>query len=222
MTYLSDIQLVLAPNELDNYRRFRDSEYHVEEIFRYFLPKEYYLHGIGKVVIQLDHNPRRQKQYYEIEKIGFYHYPDFHSDNYLQLPPKDQEQLIVTIIEQALLDLASRYGANKNPISEAAKKTREANFELSIKLATSKFHRSRRFRAEVVLSFFYGGANVDLQLVTKQENVLKKVELLRNTWSYEVYHKYRKSRWVRDVFIIYDSSGKQSFQMDFSEEINRA
>lgn len=222
MAYLTDIQLVLAPQQHEHYHRFRDTEYHVEEVFHHFLPKRYNLHGMGKIIIHLGIDPSRQKQYYEFGHFGDFYYPDFRSGEYLQLSANQQEELIVTIIENVLLDLAIRYDADQSVISEAATKTREANFKLSNKLRISKSHRTRKVRAEVILLFERGGVKVDLQLVTKQGNVLKKVELLRNAWSDEVYHRYRKSRWVEDVFVIFSSDGIPSLEMDFSEEINHA
>ena len=74
MAYLTDIQLVLAPQQHENYHRFRDTEYHVEEVFRHFLPKRYNLHGRGKIISHLGIDPSRQKQYYEFGHFGDFYY----------------------------------------------------------------------------------------------------------------------------------------------------
>ena len=174
------------------------------------------LHGVGKIVISLGEYTPRTEQYLEIMGIGDYYYPNFELESYLALPEEEQGQRIVEIIEEVLSDLARRFGANESVIHEVSAKSRASGFELSVVLPISKFHPSRKYKAEVIATYRRHDPYIKLQLVAREGQVIKTQDLI---FSYSIYHTYRKSRWHGNIFTIYATGGKATLQVDFSNEL---
>jgi hypothetical protein len=194
---------------------------HIVNIFMLFMPKKYNLHDQGKINIYLNNKKKKDSEYSECLGIGSYYDNQFDLGNYLSLPPKQQDDMILSIIESSLLNIATTYDIDKKPIIEAASKVKENNYRYSFALKISKYHKSRKYRALLLLTYKREWADLRLELVTKNDEIIYKEILIDKTFSFEVYHKYKKSRWDGNRFIIFNTSDEISYEKDFTNEINK-
>ena len=194
---------------------------HIVNIFMLFMPKKYNLHDQGKINIYLNNKKNKGYEYSECLGIGSYYDGQFDLDNYLSLPPKQQDDIVLSIIENSLLNLVTDHDIDKKPIIEAANKVRENNYHYTFELKASKYHKSRKYKASLLLTYKREWADLKLELVTKNNELIYKEILLDKTFPFEVYHKYKKSRWDGNRFIIFNTSDEISYEKDFTNEINK-
>jgi hypothetical protein len=212
--YLTDVQLVPDwPGDFrENNKLYRLSAGHVEDVFRCHLPRRFTLNGAQKVVIHIGGH-RETREY---ESLGIYRalYPDYSRATFDAESAVEREEHALAIIEATLTRLAA---SDSEPIRVAAAATRRLGFRYQTLLKTSKWHVSRRWRAEVVLSIRRGGSDLQLRLRSRSGELVRTVSVLEGSWSHPIYHATRRSRWVGSTFELYDSAGRVSASLSLPE-----
>lgn len=197
------------PGELKaNILRLRETSDHVTDILRHFLPKQYDLLGLRRVVVLLGNFNPQTEALLVTDGVAEYMVPHFDSEAYLALSSSAQEERILEVIELAFRDIAGRAKAKPEPLLEAIGRVRSTGFRLDVELPQSKTHKSRKLRVRIVRRYAPGGVTIRAEVVSRTGQQLAAADLLPNAWFVTTQDFCRGSRWEDDTLLIIGSSGK--------------
>lgn len=208
--HLRDVMVLPASGGKDDIGLLRESCDHVVDIFRHHLPKKYELGGLRRLVINLGLGDADDgRQYYDGgDGVGYYAAPRFDMESYFARPSKEQEEIILEVVADALLDLARRFDVPTEPLEISINRVKESGFKLDTPLACSKSHPTRKLRVVVIRRYAPGGVFVLYEIKDKDGRVLHSDEIVSGAWTVAVNYDFRRSRWNGHTLEILDGSGK--------------
>jgi hypothetical protein len=110
---------------------FRWTAHHVKEIFLALLPPKFTLDGSEKV--QLTCGPRDgEPQYWQVLGTTNFYVEEFDFGHYAQASTEERQEIILSLIEKSLTEIANLSNSNPAPIAETAEAVRKLQFRLSV------------------------------------------------------------------------------------------
>lgn len=185
---------------------------HITEIFTRFLPRKYVLDGTGKIGITLGHTDGRPR-YAQLINVSEYYFEDFDFVPYDIASATEKDCMILSAIEKSLLDIASQFKADPQPIREAAEATRRCGFELKGYTKLSRFTKSRKLHLRVFQRLAREGISWGIDISTPKGDILETVWITKKIDAWRSAHAYRKSFWRGDDFVIVDFLGEPTFEL---------
>lgn len=194
----------------------------VQEVFLTFMPRKYVLDGTRKTNLHL--GPRlTQPQYWQALGVSMYYVEDFDFRSYFAAKLQEQDEMLLTVLENSLLDIASRFGADPKPIRQAIASMRECGCERRYLITRlSRCTKSRKLKVNVFRHIFHGGERWGIDVTNRNGEVLQTQWISEKINSTESACSFRKTALQGEDFVILGSLNKVSYRLnlkDFEESL---
>jgi hypothetical protein len=197
---------------------FRWTVHHVKEIFLALLPQKFVLDGSSKV--QITCGPcGDESQYQRVLGTTDYFREDFDFLQYYALKPAERDNMLLTVLQESLFDIASRVNECVEAQDVILAVARDvASHEFSLKLHSrrlSKVTSCRRLRVNI-----YRNLNRQVGEVWSSEVIARDHNLIHEEWIGEMPHYldltdfYKSSTWKGNVFVVQNRFGKTVYELD--------
>ena len=208
--YLADVQLVPSTSDRTLAGQLMASWRHVEDILRAHLPRNWDVAGAGKLVIELFSAASPEPHWTVTEGITTLHRGGFDAADYLSHSPPEQESAALALLEEGLRSLCERAKVPVEPGLEAIAKTAACGFRLRFPLRKlTKSHASRRWKAEILVTYSRGGTGVSLRVTHRPTGRITEDNLLSGAFWPTVWFDYFRSRWEGDTFVVYNRVNRE-------------
>jgi hypothetical protein len=84
----------------------------IELEVRRAIPKRYRFGNVGKVVLELGPEFTPKPHYRVLQGVGLFHYPVFDAEAFLALPPSEQFEMILCIINTCMTELSKQFNVS--------------------------------------------------------------------------------------------------------------
>ena len=193
---------------------FNASTTAVRDVFLTFMPRKYVLDGTRKTNLNL--GPRRnEQQYWQALGVNMYYVEDFDFRSYFAASIQKQDDMLLTVLETSLLDIASRFGADPKPIQQAIRATRECGCEKRYvipKLARST--KSRKLKLNVFRHIVHGGERWGIDVTNRNGEVLQTQWIVEKINSTESAYSFRKTALQGEDFVVLGSLGEVNYRLN--------
>jgi hypothetical protein len=186
----------------------------VQDIFWYRIPKKFEFDGIGKLNIRITSGIPEMK--YKETAFGFaqYTYGKFNFSEYFELSRNEQNQVILEILQKAILDILKVSPKKATELIEITENIKESEFEFETEdKKLSKWNRKRNFRGLITYKIDENGQNAFFKLSDKNGNTLIQEHILKNR-IYDFHNNLYKSTWKESKFQIFNRDGKLFKEFD--------
>lgn len=189
----------------------------VNEVFLTFMPRKYVLDGTRKTNLNL--GPRlNQVQYWQAFGVNMYYVEDFDFRSYFEAPIQKQDDMLLTVLEHSLLDIASRFGADPKPIQQAIAATRECGCEKRYVITRlSRSTKSRKLKLNVFRHIFHGGERWGIDVTNRNGVVLQTHWISEKSNSTESAYNFRKTALQDEDFVLLGSLGEVSYRLNLKD-----
>jgi hypothetical protein len=198
-------------------REFNLSTHAVQEIFLAFMPRKYRLDGMAKMNLEL--GPKgAHAQYEQVMGVNLYFVEDFSFRAYFAASTKRRDEMLLSVLEKGLLDIAARSGADPQPIRRAIRETRACGCEHRYVISRiSRLTRSRRLKLNVFRHVFHGGESWGVDITNRKGEVLNTLWIAKRTNWFRASSNYRRSVIKGNNFVVLDWIGRQTFKLNVVE-----
>ncbi|MCA8958917.1 MAG: hypothetical protein KDC38_00325, partial [Planctomycetes bacterium] len=76
-----------------------------------------------------------------------------------------------------------------------------------------KWHPSRKYRGEVLVTYRAGGTAVDMAITTREAGRVHKTRRRRKGWWPNVWSEWFSSKWVGNSFVVKDRLGRETARL---------
>lgn len=210
--YFRDISIGIKYNkesvDFERTKKFNVSAQTVMNIFWYLIPKRFEFGNIMKLIIEICLNKEEYKEPTNFGGYVTYNYVGFNLEEYFTLKRKEQHKAILNVIRQVINEIPVENKENKKIALKITEQIEEMSFDLKhVSTKLSKFHKSRKFKANIIYQVNDDGQNSFVEILDKEGNKIVNEFLLENN-IYEFNHNLNKTRWNQDTFEIIDKDGK--------------
>jgi hypothetical protein len=198
-------------------RDFNFSAHAVQEIFLTFMPSKFFLDGMAKTNLTL--GPRNgDKQYAQLINVNIYYVEDFDFRAYFAVATHERDEMLLSALEKGLLDIASRSGADTEPIRKAIAGTRACGCERRyIIKRLSRMTKSRRLKLNVFRHVFHGGESWGIDIANRKGQVLETRWIAEKTDWFRGGNNYRRSMLKGDNLVLLDFLDRQSYKLNVAK-----
>lgn len=195
-------------------REFNLSTHAVQDIFLSFMPRKYLLDGMAKTNLELGQSGKGP-QYQQLIDVNRYFVEDFDFRTYFRASTEKRNEMLLAALENGLLDIASRFKADPEPIREAISKTRACGCERRYAIAKlSRLTKSRRLKLNVFRHIFHGGESWGIDVFDRKGQLLATQWIAKATNALKAAYSYKRSLFKGDNFVILDWIGRQSYKLN--------
>ena len=198
-------------------KAFNFSTHAVQEIFLTFMPRKYLLDGMAKANLTL--GPRNgDKKYEQLIDVNIYYVEDFDFRAYRTASTHERDEMLLAALENGLLDIAGRSGADPKPIRKAITDTRACGCEHRYVIKRlSRMTKSRRLKLNVFRHVFHGGESWGIDIANRKGVVLGTRWIAEKTDWFRAGNNYRRSMLKGDNFILLDFIARQSYKLNVAK-----
>jgi hypothetical protein len=192
---------------------FNVSAHLVQDLFWYNIPKKFNVLDMGKlnIIITQDDIPNNyasEKFQILYDGIAMYYHSNFDFNNYFSISAEDRNKIILNILREAINYILKDDSEKSNILLSICDKIEENNFQLrTISKKYSKWHKSRKYKANVIFQVDPNGQNAFVELIDKNGNVIKNEHVVTNQ-VYEYHMFLNKTQWIENDFVIYARDGE--------------
>ena len=214
--YFKDISIHSWDHNLPfnkDYADFNVSTDLVQDLFWYNIPKKFNVLDMKKlnIIITRDDIPNKyaaQKFIVHYDGIGLYYHPNFDFKHYFSISSGERSKVILNILRETINYILKDDEEKRDYLLSICDKIEENNFQLrTISKKYSKWHKSRKYKANVIFQVDPDGQNAFVELIDKDDNVIKNEHIVTN--HFDEYNLYlSKTKWVENDFIVYSRDGE--------------
>jgi hypothetical protein len=194
--------------------------HHVKEVFLSCLPRKFLLDGSSTVTIEC--GPRRDEPKYEqVTGTTAYFVDHFDFAELYRLGPRERDERVLQVLQDALLDIAARGGGGdetRDAILKAATETRSRDFAAAFpSRKLSRATPGRELKVQVTRNL-----GRDVGEAWSCEIVRRDGRVVHKAWIGKVHNYvnlttvYRSSEWDGRVFRVRDQLGHVEYELDVS------
>jgi hypothetical protein len=216
--YLRDLSINVSPDAKlpDGFsrREFHSSIHAAQEIFLSSMPRKYVLDGTGKTNLTFGPSGGRPR-YRRLLNVNEYFVEDFDFVAHTIADTRYRDEMILVAIETSLLDIASKFDADPEPIQKAISYTRSCGCERrGVLPRLSRLTKSRRLKLNVFRHIFHGGESWGIEITNRKGELLETVWIAEKTDWLRARYNYRRSILKGDKFVILDWIGREVYKLD--------
>ncbi|GGB21097.1 hypothetical protein GCM10007414_38110 [Agarivorans gilvus] len=213
--HFKDIQLINggkhSEEKLSQNRYLTKYWENVRNLFSIHLVDGLDVAGISKLNIQLGEYEGPEYSPPDHRGIAVFKRKDFDFHEFSALEEEEKDAASLEYIESSLLTVCSESGVSakvSKQLKQACQAIREEGYEhIKLHKKTSKWHSSRKARAETKLHFRRGGIDAYLEFIDKHGNVLGKHKIADSRFWDGLWADLWKGRWENDTFLITNRFG---------------
>lgn len=210
--YLRDISIQLKYNkeliDLESARKFNVSTQTVQKIFWYLIPKRFEFGNILKLIIKICLNENEYKEPTNFDGYATYNFVGFNFEEYFGQTRIEQNKKVLNVLREVIHKIPVENNENKKFAFEIIKQIEDMEFDYKhVSRKLSKFHKSRKVKANVIYRVNDNGQNSFLEIIDKNGEKLHSEFLIKNN-IYEFKHTLNKTRWNENTFQVIDKNGK--------------
>lgn len=189
----------------------------VEAVFLTFMPRKYVLDGTRKTNLNL--GPRlNQPQYWQALGVSMYYVEDFDFRSYFDAPVQKQDDMLLTVLEKSLLNIAARFGADPTPIQQAIAATRACGCERRhVITRLSRSTKSRKLKLNVFRHIFHGGERWGIDVTNRNGEVLQSQWISKMINSTDSAYSFRKTALQGEDFVVLGALGEVSYRFNLKD-----
>jgi hypothetical protein len=143
--------------------------------------------------------------------IALFRRNDFIFEDFFALPEDEKEVVSLGYIEDSILSLCKTYSVPTeilDRIQNASKKVRDSGFQhIKTHKKTSKWDKSRKFRAITKLHFKKGGIDAHLEISDKFGDTITSQKIVDSRMWEAVWFDLWKGTWIGNSFVIENRTG---------------
>jgi hypothetical protein len=144
-----------------------------------------------------------------------YYVEDFDFRAYFASSIRKRDEMLLSVLENALLDIASRCKADPEPIRKAVLDTRACGGERRYVISgLSRLTKSRRLKLNVFRHVFQGGESWGIDITARKGKLLATRWIAKKTDWFRAGYNYRRSMLKGDNFVVLDWIGRQTYKLD--------